>query len=436
MIQLSGYVLFAVLTAFIACPSISRAQVKFDPQTYQALAGADSSVTIALGTKITLQNWTRYKQFLPIGLQAFYSGKYHWHIGGEPEYTITVAPTMHLPLPKKVIEDTEKNSGQVSLDKLPGEQTGYFLKNYVAGLAFPHPEEPNIGVKIMLTTWLSYTPFLLDYVTSTLAIDSYNNVTPGIGTYTQWRFSHVSDPGYPISVPYGDGGYLFAARSDSLAPEQIKYTVYLNTQPYDPMKAQEAYVYLPSLRRSLRLSTAARCSPFAGTDWVQDDDDEGFFFQMGKFTARLLGYKKVLLHYFPDRQAYIPYSKAFVTNGASPLPLWVRDGFGSWQLRTVYILDVTPLADPHYCYRHKVAYIDADTFYRTFEEMYDNVENLWKVNIMHDTAEIIGGQKTWVMSVDPETVFDMQNNHCTASFPAEVGIDASARPDAQRWESS
>src|SRR5579885_380633 len=108
-------VLLALLTALVLAPVGSQAQVKFDPKAYQALADANSSLTVAPGTKITLQNWNRYKQFLPIGIQAFFSGKYRYHLGAEPEYTITVSPTIHLPLPRKVLDDTEKYSGQVAL---------------------------------------------------------------------------------------------------------------------------------------------------------------------------------------------------------------------------------------------------------------------------------------------------------------------------------
>lgn len=49
---------FAALAALIASPTISEAQVKFDPQAYQALAGADSSATIAP----RCGGWRRYAQ--------------------------------------------------------------------------------------------------------------------------------------------------------------------------------------------------------------------------------------------------------------------------------------------------------------------------------------------------------------------------------------
>jgi hypothetical protein len=49
-----------------------------------------------------------------------------------------------------------------------------------------------------------------------------------------------------------------------------------STQPVD------LYVFVPALRRSLRLSTTARCSPAFGSDFVYDDTRLGAF--NGSFT--------------------------------------------------------------------------------------------------------------------------------------------------------
>jgi hypothetical protein len=62
----------------------------FDPADYKALAEADSPQTIAPGTKITVENWQQYKQFLPIGLQWLYSGRYSYKLQPGADYTIEV----------------------------------------------------------------------------------------------------------------------------------------------------------------------------------------------------------------------------------------------------------------------------------------------------------------------------------------------------------
>jgi hypothetical protein len=56
-------------------------------------------------------------------------------------------------------------------------------------------------------------------------------------------------------------------------PEQARYTsslaLYYKDQEANPVP--DTYIFVPSLRRSLRLSTTARCSPLFGSEWTNDD---------------------------------------------------------------------------------------------------------------------------------------------------------------------
>src|SRR5580700_11312109 len=81
------------------------AQLNYDVANYKALADADSPETIPPGTKITLQNWQRYKKFMPIWVQAAFSGAYKWHVGSDAAYTVIVGPSQHFPLPRQFVED-------------------------------------------------------------------------------------------------------------------------------------------------------------------------------------------------------------------------------------------------------------------------------------------------------------------------------------------
>ncbi len=72
---------FAALFVICITAQAGFAEMMFDPQHYRELVDTSSSQTIPPGTKITLQNWRQYKNFMPVWLQAAYSGDYHWHIG-------------------------------------------------------------------------------------------------------------------------------------------------------------------------------------------------------------------------------------------------------------------------------------------------------------------------------------------------------------------
>ena len=74
-------------------------------------------------------------------------------------------------------------------------------------------------------------------------------------------------PGYASEMP----GYFSSYYNELEQPEQSKYTSPLELVYDDPQKVPEFNVFLPSLRRALRLSSGARCAPYAGSDYAGDD---------------------------------------------------------------------------------------------------------------------------------------------------------------------
>jgi hypothetical protein len=399
----------------------SAAQIQFSPQVYSALADASSPNTIPPGTRITLQNWQQYRQFLDVGTQALFSGDYFWKMGAGPEYTIVVGPSHHFTMPKQYRDDTEKYHGQARLEKVG--TGGYVIGGYVAGLPFPNPSGDLAPIKVMYDTWLSFGPFVDYYYDTVIQIDRYLNLSPGTSDVTQYRLMHNSDPPNPIDMPYAAGFYQ-SSRYFSYTPEQNKYLSEVTMQRADPAAIQDAYVYLPSLRRVLRLSSNARCSPSLGTDWVEDDSGAGMFFQLSNFTAQLLGEKKVLWLVNSNYPKPSIDTDAYITNGS--VPTWPKPEVGQWELRDVYIMDVTPLAaaGSSYCYRHKVFYTDKETFVNLGYDTYDTTLKFWKQDRVYGrTVKLPSGEVTLFRSVNVERILDMQNSHATFSLAQTVTID-------------
>jgi len=226
----------------------AQAQGKFDASAYEALAPADSAATIAPGTRITLENWTKYRRFMPIGMQALFSGHYAWKIGSGPEYAMEVGPTIPIPLSRKYRADTEKYSGKVRLKQV--SSGGYTVENYVAGVPFPNPTEPELGIKLMYDVWFPYSPFVFEMLFVSTNVDAFGNATNSTSDAVTWRLNHLSDEGKPLSV-YSPG-YLEADRFTVLEPQQQKYLTQLSLQPDDPTKVQEMTIFDPSMRRALR----------------------------------------------------------------------------------------------------------------------------------------------------------------------------------------
>jgi hypothetical protein len=192
----------------------AAAQISFDPATYKAMAPASSSETIPVGTRITKDNWTQYRKFLPAGVQALFSGRYLFHMGSDPGFAIEVGATIHIPLPNKVVSDTEKYSGQVRLKDISGG--GKAPAGYVAGIPFPNPADPDLAYKIIYDNWYRWYPFVQTFHSHTNLVDRFQNLFYQLSQTTYWRLSHLSDRDYPINMPYAAGYSLNSRFSFSL----------------------------------------------------------------------------------------------------------------------------------------------------------------------------------------------------------------------------
>jgi len=107
--------------------------------------------------------------------------------------------------------------------------------------------------------------------TFTYTLDSFGNMTQTSDVKTVYsQLAFLSDVGYPQTVA-DSAGYYFVKYSEQIAPEQGKYSTILDLTPADP-RLDELYEYIPTLRKSLRLSQAARCAPVFGGDYLIDDE--------------------------------------------------------------------------------------------------------------------------------------------------------------------
>ncbi len=390
----------------------ARAEVAFDPNAYASLASADSKSSIPEGTKITVSNWRQFKQFMPVGMQAQFGGGYRWQIDATPASTMVVGPTIATQQPKQFLSDTEKYSSQVRLIKLP--QGSYTVKGYVAGLPFPNPAEPDLGAKAYFDAYYEYRPFVAWYDDPGWLVDSYHNETISDTEVTAFRLSHLSDPGYPSSPSFGQG-YIFSDRYLVHLPEQSKYTTEIAMYRDDPALPQELFVFLPSLRRSLRLSSRARCSPILGSDYAQDDNNDFLGILPTEFSLKSLGKKKILALMHED-PATAGHPSAFV-QPAGGMPGWPTPKLGKWELRDVYALDLAPLPDlaRGYCYGHKVVYVDIQSWVPVSADIFDPNGKLWKVGLVDYHPWTINGGEVIVPQVVDIILWDLENSHTTLS---------------------
>jgi len=382
---------------------------------------------IAPGTKITMRNWRQYKQFMPLGMVELFNGTHFWKM--PPEVEIEVGPTISYPPQKSYVHATEKYSSQVRVIHLPDGNND--IANYVGGEPFPSPQEPDKGYKLLVDQWFAYAPYLSVGSSGnplhSCTQDRFGSIFCETAEYVYRQLACNTDPRVPPEDSRASNLW-FTEWLMVDSPEQSKYTAQLTLFPKDNQRNEELYVFLPSLRRSVRLSVTARCSPVLGTDYIEDDyKGNGFNGGIAMFDAKFLGRRKIITLF----GGYKPMGGNFPHNYYMPLG-FPKPSWGQWQLRDADIIDVrrVPSKRNGYCIGSRIIYADVENHFALFEEIFDVNQKLWKIALANQRQvrdSVIG----LVPGAITSAVWDIQNDHMTSvSTSDKYGHDLLPNSDA------
>ncbi len=423
-------VFMAVALAWGAATTLARADETFTPPApmQQWLKDTVNQGTIAPGTTITMSNWQQYKQFMPYGMQTLFEGKYFWKMPSD--VAMTVGPTVILPLPKGYVEASEKYGSQTSVGTTPAGH--HFVNGYVAGEPFPNPQEPDKGYKLLADVWFSYVPNLyaqqFDHPGVSCTQDRFGSIACTTIVWIYRQVGYNTDPDVPVNLPQA-GNSWFTEWFMVMEPEQSKYTTNLTIFSKDPEKPEDDYVFVPALRRSLRLAVSARCAPAAGSDFVLDDyKTVGFNGGLALFRARDLGQRK-MLSLIDD---YTMETGKFPDDWDMPLG-FPKPSWGKWQLRQDDIIDVRriPSESAGYCYGSRMMYVDSHFHYATWIDIYDSNLNLWKIFWLGPRSATVPGVGHVTTNSTSGSVWDVQNEHMTFLSTVDAkGVGPSFNSDA------
>jgi hypothetical protein len=420
------------------------------------LAGQPPPVaaTIEPGTTITNQNWQQYRQFMSDGLVALFEGEHFWRMPAD--LRLEVGPTIQIPLPKKYLDDTRKYSSQVRL--LRTSTGGYVPTGYVAGIPFPHPLEgdPSLaGQRIFWNSYYRYQPRVQWAPTYTYTLDSFGNMTQTSEVKTVLsQLAFLSDVDFPRTVPNA-GGYYFVKYNEQISPEQGKYFTILDLIPADPTRLDELYEYIPTLRRSLRLSQAARCASEFGSDYLVDDEGDGPPGLPQLFRIDYLGEKKILALEHANPASFdspggsLQLNDEYYYRGSRGIIPFPTPALGKWELRDTYVISLQRLPGfaKGYCYSQRDMYVDKENYFGAGElDLYNPAGNLFKSQLVFlypvpipgtngDVAELQAGPNAGflVNFVDKHVTLSLGLHSCINSECVKAGyldIDRYASPQA------
>jgi hypothetical protein len=370
---------------------------------------------IPIGTTITTANWQKYRDFMPDGMVDLFEGTNFWKMPADVQ--MNVGPTQIFPLPEGYPEATEKYGGQTQMVKLPDGH--YDLKNYIAGMPFPNPSDPDKGWKILADSWFGPVPRIAagtpeTGLASLCALDRHGSSTCLKTAYVYRMLSHIYSPGYPLTEP-NSGGAWYSEWAMLEAPEQSKYLANLTIFWQDNQKMEDDFAFVPALRRTLRLSASARCSPIFGTDYTRDDARGGFNGGLTSFRADWLRDQKILaLSHITTAVGTFP------DNYDMPLG-FARPSWGPWEVRDTYVIDIRriPSEAQGYCYGKRINYVDKVFLHEDWSDLYDANMKLWKVLQLGAAPKVINGVETSVIGSFWAGMWDFQNYHATLAFTAD-----------------
>jgi Protein of unknown function (DUF1329) len=382
----------------------------------QWLEMTENQGTIAPGTKITFENWQQYRKFMPVGMIDFFEGKYFWKIPHDIE--MDVGATVYHPLSKPYRQATEQYGNQTRVVHMQNGRMN--LQGYVAGMPFPNPQPPDMGYKILANIWFSDQPYLLVLspktgLASICTADRFGDSACTRTAVVYRQLAYNNHPDIPRTDPRAAGAW-YSEWIMVEVPEQSKYTADLTIFWQDLTKTEDNYVFVPALRRPLRLAASARCAPLLGSDMIHDDQRAGYNGGLSLFDADYLGTREIL-------------AITDLTNADGDYPGqydgqigWPKPSWGQWSLREVYVIDVrrVPTQREGYCYGSKIMYVDDHFMHPLWEEIYDGNLKLWKVvRLYPHPAEVDPGQG--VVPLDGsliESYWDVQTDHKSDVFTA------------------
>lgn len=461
-----------------ASGTVNNAEPAAEPTSVEAPAPA-----IAPGTTITKSNWTQYKQFFSEGEIGLWEGRWPWKMPDDIQ--INVGPTQIYPLPAPFMELTEKYGDQTQLIRLPDGQ--WRLKNYVAGMPFALPREPNMGLKILANLNYRIAPHLVagfsdsGTVGRICEISVFNSTSCVQVDYDFRQMAYNWEPGVPRVEPNSGQAWL-GEWVQAEEPEQLRYTADLILLWQDNLRPEGHYAFIPALRRSMRLTDTSHCEPLLSSsdrphsDWEASsdgrmsdfnrsgDDAPGWFEPVSGAVPDAISNNNYfgpvpttspqqlsIMHgawnggigdfdaTFVKQQQLLALTQMTVEYGKFPgnydMPLgWARPSWGNWELRNVWVIEVQPIPLIARCRRKRVIYVDTALSAPLAEDLYDDNMKLSKVMVVSlQPMPVKGyGMQNWAGGGILQ-IWDVQSEHAYMSLTTDErgrtwSIDSAVKP--------
>jgi len=332
-------------------------------------------------------------------------------------FPITVDETKRITWPQAYREATEKYAAQVRLSA-----DGLTVENYVAGQPFPDLDanDPQFAIKIMWNYEYGFVNGMDDTDLRNFDADTGSISQNGPMTVERhflldhlrrlfWTGRLFVEP--KPDKPNPNGYRAQQGLYPILEPFDLKGVGALGNRYIDSGKQDDSWLYLPSLRRVRRLSTAQRSDALFGQD-TDVDSYYGYAGHIAWMEWRYLGEREILAAVHATHYPVKWHEKVD----------WAWDDV--WEKRQVYVIEGTSKL-PQYAYSKRVLFIDKESWGIPYSDIYDRSGELWKIWIndvsVREKAPVAGAidygeERPFAPAI---VMVDIQLEHATkASLPS------------------
>jgi hypothetical protein len=329
------------------------------------------------GDILSLDEVRKLEPFLP---EEFWDNRdFFFYEGMQLEIGPTmIGPTMRDYSPSGPFQAaTEKYRGQ------PRVGPDHSLENYTAGRPFPVEEidcrsDPLAGAKIMWDFVSNggdgQAHFFYSYWDRGEQLPLYYE-----GTGQSVKLAHRFEPKYEPQEGdlfrgekrKGAFGASVDAPFDARGIQLLTYRYKSSDKPRADARNDDTWVYVPTLRRVRRISSAQRTDAISGTDFTFDDL-RSFNGIVPQYEWQCLAERqmiapmntKVKAYPYEEEHNFGPYGLSFASD--------------RWELRDAWLVRMIPKNDDH-PYHHKDIWIDKQTLAPLYSFAYDQKKELWKI---------------------------------------------------------
>ena len=326
-----------------------------------ALMIGPARADVSPGDKIDAANVDKVKNLISPGLE--------WCI--KWGFPITIGETKKVEWPQAYKEATEKYSPQVKLSK-----DGLTVENYVAGQPFPGVDksDPQFPLKVMWNYEYGFANGLDDTDLRNFDADTGAIAQGGPMSVERhflldhfrrlfWTGRLYVEP--KPTKPNPNGLRAQQGLYPILEPFDLKGVGALGQRYTSSSKQDDSWLYLPSLRRVRRLSTAQRSDALFGQD-TDVDSYYGYAGHIAWMEWKYLGEQDLLS---------VQHAQHYPVKWNDKVD-WAFDEV--WEKRRVHVIEgISKL--PQYAYGKRVIFIDKEAWVIPFSDIYDRSGELWKI---------------------------------------------------------